>query len=120
MCWPFVAIPINFSYVEINGRKYRDGGILSNTPVKELIHKHDEMGIKKLGLDFDHTLKNSWSNKIRNDDIIKFAEMINQKKFLDLELSIVNLHPSEEKDEQIPSLYDYDMAKDREMILDSW
>lgn len=109
------AIPKNFSYVEINGKKYWDGGILSNTPIKELIHKHDEMWIKRLGLEFDN-LKYFESNKIRNDydDVIKLTEIMNQKKIPDLELSIVNLHPSEEKDEQIPSLYDYDMTKDRE------
>ena len=57
------AIPINFSYVEINGRKYWDGGILSNTPVTELIHKHDEFWIKRLGLDsVNSSLKNSESN----------------------------------------------------------
>ncbi len=34
------AIPINYSYIEINGNKYWDGGILSNTPVRELISSH--------------------------------------------------------------------------------
>ena len=115
------AIPINFSYVEINGRKYWDGGILSNTPVTELIHKHDEFWIKRLGLDsVNSSLKTSESNnKLTNDDdddddVIKLNEIIHEKKIPNLELSIVNLHPSEEKDEQIPSLYDYDMTKDRQ------
>ena len=28
------AIPINYPYMEINEKKYWDGGILSNTPIK--------------------------------------------------------------------------------------
>ena len=78
------AIPINFSYVEINGRKYWDGGILSNTPVTELIHKHDEFWIKRLGLDSVNSLKNSESNnKLTNgddDDVIKLNEIIHEKE----------------------------------------
>ena len=31
-----------------------------------------------------------------------------------MELCIINLYPSTEKGEQIPSLYDYDLTKDRE------
>ncbi len=111
------AIPNNFSYMEINGKKYWDGGILSNTPIRELIHKYDDFWIKRLGLGSDDgSSKNLGSNnKLINDsDVIKLKEIINQKQIPDLELSIVNLHPSEEKDEQIPSLYDYDMTKDRE------
>ena len=51
------AIPINYSYIEINGDKYWDGGIL---------------------------------------------------------LTIVNLHPESEEGDHIPTLYDYDMTKDRQ------
>ena len=110
------AIPKNFSYMEINGKKYWDGGILSNTPVRELIHKYDDFWIKRLELNSNNGSKNlEPNNKLINDaDVIKLKEILNQKKIPDLELSIVNLHPSEEKDEQIPSLYDYDMTKDRE------
>ena len=111
------AIPSNFSYMEIKGKKYWDGGILSNTPVRELIHKYDDFWIKRLGLGSDDgSSKNLGSNNklINYADVIKLKEIINQKQIPDLELSIVNLHPSEEKDEQIPSLYDYDMTKDRE------
>ena len=111
------AIPKNFPFVEINGRKYWDGGILSNTPVRELVHKYDDFWVKILGLDSDNSSANSESNNnklIDDDDLIELNKIINQKKIPNLELSIVNLHPSEERDEQIPSLYDYDMTKDRE------
>ena len=111
------AIPKNFPFVEINGRKYWDGGILSNTPVRELVHKYDDFWVKILGLDSDNSSANSESNNnklIDDDDLVELNKIINQKKIPNLELSIVNLHPSEERDEQIPSLYDYDMTKDRE------
>ena len=35
------AIPINYPFMEINGNKYWDGVILSNTPVRELIDYHN-------------------------------------------------------------------------------
>jgi NTE family protein len=109
------AIPKNFPFVEINGKKYWDGGILSNTPVRELVHKYDNFWVKILGLDSDNSSANSESNnKLIDNDIVELNKIINQKKIPNLELSIVNLHPSEERNEQIPSLYDYDMTKDRE------
>ena len=100
---------------EINGKKYWDGGILSNTPVRELVHKYDDFWVKILGLDSDNSSANSESNnKLFDNDIVELNKIIKQKKIPNLELSIVNLHPSEERNEQIPSLYDYDMTKDRE------
>ena len=42
------AIPINYPYMEINGNKYWDGGILSNTPVRELINSHNTFWTKKV------------------------------------------------------------------------
>lgn len=108
------AIPKNFPYVEINGRKYWDGGILSNTPVRELVHKYDDFWVSILGLDSDNSANSKSNNELIDDDVLELNKIINQKKIPNLELSIVNLHPSEEIDEQIPSLYDFDMTKDRE------
>jgi NTE family protein len=108
------AIPKNFPYVEINGRKYWDGGILSNTPVRELVHKYDDFWVTILGLDSDNSANSKSNNKLSDDAVLELYKIINQKRIPNLELSVVNLHPSEEKDEQIPSLYDYDMTKDRE------
>jgi hypothetical protein len=108
------AIPKNFPYVEINGRKYGDGGILSNTPVRELVHKYDDFWVTILGLDSDNSANSKSNNKLSDDAVLELYKIITQKRIPNLELSVVNLHPSEEKDEQIPSLYDYDMTKDRE------
>ena len=75
----------------------------------------NDFWVKILGLDSDNSSANSKSNnKLIEEDVVELNKIINQKKIPNLELSIVNLHPSEERDEQIPSLYDYDMTKDRE------
>ena len=53
--------------------------LLSNTPVRELIHKYDDFWIKRLGLDSDDgSSKNLGSNnKLINDaDVIKLKEII--------------------------------------------
>lgn len=65
-------------------------------------------------MDSDNSANSELNNKLIDDDVLELNKIINQKKIPNLELSIVNLHPAEEKDEQIPSLYDYDMTKDRE------
>ncbi len=97
------AIPINYPYVEINGNKYWDGGILSNTPVRELISRHNTFWKKN---DSEGTLTfDKW------DD---FYEIQKENSIPDLLLSIVNLHPESEEGDHIPTLYDYDMTKDRE------
>ena len=98
-----LAIPINYPYVEINGNKYWDGGILSNTPVRELISRHNTFWKKN---DSEGTLTfDKW------DD---FYEIQKENSIPDLLLSIVNLHPESEEGDHIPTLYDYDMTKDRE------
>jgi NTE family protein len=97
------AIPINYQYVEINGNKYWDGGILSNTPVRELINNHNTFWKKDDSegmLTFD-----KW------DDFYKIQK---ENSIPDLSLTIVNLHPESEEGDHIPTLYDYDMTKDRE------
>jgi NTE family protein len=97
------AIPINYPYVDINGNKYWDGGILSNTPVRELISSHNTFWKTD---DTEGTLTfDKW------DD---FYEIQKENSIPDLSLTIVNLHPESEEGDHIPALYDYDMTKDRE------
>ena len=47
------AVPKNFAYEEINERKYWDGGIVSNTPLRELISQHTVYWKETLRLDSD-------------------------------------------------------------------
>jgi predicted acylesterase/phospholipase RssA len=99
------AVPKNFAYEEINGRKFWDGGIVSNTPLRELISEHTIFWKEKLGLDSEkeiltHSTWKDWKE--------------NKQKIPKVEVCIVNLHPSQEAGSHVPSLYDYDMTKDRE------
>lgn len=34
------CIPLFYEYEEIQGRKFWDGGVLSNTPLREVLHMH--------------------------------------------------------------------------------
>lgn len=99
------AVPKNFAYEEINGRKFWDGGIVSNTPLRELISQHSVFWKETLGLDSDQEklTYSTWRDWMEN-----------KPKIPNVEVCIVNLHPSEEAGAHVPSLCDYDMTIDRE------
>jgi predicted acylesterase/phospholipase RssA len=71
------ALPEFYDPKEINGRKFWDGGILSNTPLHELLSAH----------------KDYWVN-------------VGNKEVPDLEIYIVNVHSSTIEDSNIPKNYD--------------
>ncbi len=100
-----VAVPKNFAYEEINGQKYWDGGIMSNTPLRELLSQHTIFWKEKLRLDSEKERLTyaTWKNWRENE-----------QKIPNVKVCIVNLHPSKEAGSHIPSLDDYDMTKDRE------
>ena len=94
------SIPIFFDYEVIDNRRYWDGAILSNTPLRELISSH----------------KTFWENKngIKEVDSEKFLDMIwkgEQDKLLvpDMDVYIVSVWPSREQD--VPT--DHDGLRDR-------
>lgn len=105
------AIPKNYPYVDIDGIKYWDGGILSNTPIRELLSEHSKLWVERLGIDYDpkHELSYEKEKEWFKEDRNKY-----KKNIPDLELFVINLYPSKENGEQIPSLTDYDGTKDRE------
>jgi NTE family protein len=43
------SLPEFYEYEKINGRELWDGGILSNTPIRELIQAHKEFWQYKIG-----------------------------------------------------------------------
>lgn len=108
------AIPINYSYIEINGDKYWDGGILSNTPVRELISSHRTFWKKDDSDDDDYDSSADSEGKLSFDQWNDFYETQKTYYIPDLSLTIVNLHPESEEGDHIPTLYDYDMTKDRQ------
>lgn len=106
------AIPINYQYMEINENKYWDGGILSNTPVRELISNHTTFWTKRYEGNLE-TLLDTQDN-LAFDKWDSYYKIQKENHIPNLSLTIVNLHPAKEEDSHIPSPYDYDMTKDRE------
>ncbi len=75
------SLPEFYEYEEINGRKFWDGGILSNTPIRETIQAHKEFWEYKTG------------SKNLEDSILDEASL----KVPDLELYVINLWHSDDK-----------------------
>jgi NTE family protein len=74
------SLPEFYEYEEIGGRKFWDGGILSNTPIRELIQAHKDFWEYKKG-----------SNELENS-ILEEASF----NVPDLELYIINLVHSDD------------------------
>jgi predicted acylesterase/phospholipase RssA len=101
------SIPKNYAFEIIDGHKFWDGGILSNTPLRELISHHITWWSDKRDLEYEEDLSfENWS-KSKDDTNIP-----------NLDLYIVNLHPTKEGKEEDSNTHiaedDYDMIKDRE------
>jgi NTE family protein len=79
------TIPIFYKFREIGGHQFCDGGILSNTPFRELLQSHHDY----------------WTTKTGE----------NNNKIPDLEVYIINVHPSKINIDSVPK--DYDGIKDR-------
>ena len=76
------TLPESYDAKEIGGRKFWDGGVLSNTPLNELLYAH----------------RDYWVN-------------VENKEVPDLEIYIVNVHPSTIDVNQMPE--QFDEVKDR-------
>ena len=103
------AIPINYPYIEISEKineeiskkKYWDGGILSNTPLRELISSHTDFYSK----DYDkepEDIKKSKDPKAtltfdKWDEFSNFQKEYSEYKIPNLSLYVVNLHPEVEE-----------------------
>jgi predicted acylesterase/phospholipase RssA len=93
------SLPEFYEYEEIAGRKFWDGGILSNTPIRELIQAHKEFWEYKIG-----------STELE-DSIVDVASLT----VPDLEIYLVNLWHSD--DNSVPS--DPDGMTERHMDIKS-
>ena len=105
------AVPINYSYVEIDGQKYWDGGILSNTPVRELLSEHSLYWTQKRE---QEDKEKEEENKIVYPEWQGYYDKVKENNIPNLDIYIVNLFPASEENDKIPSLYDYDLTKERE------
>ena len=86
------TLPLSYGFREIGGRKFCDGGILSNTPFRELLQAH----------------RDYWKGVVGED----------KDEIPDLDVYIINVHPSKyitdlhtTKQDTIPE--DYDGVRDR-------
>jgi predicted acylesterase/phospholipase RssA len=69
------TLPKFYDFREIGGHKFCDGGLLSNTPFRELLQAHQSY----------------WMNEIGKRKLDKDKD---KEKIPDLEVHIVNVHPS--------------------------
>jgi hypothetical protein len=103
------SVPLHYGYTEIEAvnskgeketRYFWDGGLLSNTPLRELISEHLLFWKNKLNVDPEKLSAANWiENQIH-------------RKAPDLDVYVVSVWPSKENKHAIP-LYDYDLTKDR-------
>src|SRR5215208_3500291 len=103
------SVPLHYRYTEIEainskGEKethyFWDGGLLSNTPLRELISEHILFWKNRLKIDPKELSADKWS------------ENQSKWKIPDLEAYVVSVWPSKEDKHSIP-LNDYDLTKDR-------
>ncbi len=90
-------MPEVYAYEDIDGRKFWDGGLMSNTPIKELIGAHkkyweERIGSKNLEDSFRRNLKSKEGKGEKTNGSLKLQE---QQQYIqripDLEIYIVNL-----------------------------
>lgn len=93
------SLPEFYEYEKINGREFWDGGILSNTPIRELIQAHKEFWEYKIG------------SRDLEDSILQEANLV----IPDLEIYLVNLWHSD--DNSVP--YDPDGITERHIDIKS-
>ena len=114
------SIPINYGFEVIDGHKFWDGGILSNTPLRELISNHITWWSDKI--ESERTQDENRKSKNKDNELeLSFDNWYKSgegTKIPDLKVYIVNLHPTKEGREGDGSSPiakdDYDMMKDRE------
>lgn len=81
------TLPEFYVYEEIDGRMFWDGGLLSNTPIRELLEAHKKFWEKSIGTqNLENSLKKKGSDNLDYDDKQGRAPRIP-----DLELYIINV-----------------------------
>jgi NTE family protein len=117
------TLPEVYTYEEIEGRRFWDGGVLSNTPIRELLEAHKRFWEKRIG---SQNLENSFRkmrSKVVIDDSNEYKKSQEQQmqRIPDLELYIVNVFDPKEIDTNIGGgnivPQDFDGVKDRHMDI---
>ncbi len=119
-------MPEVYAYEDIDGRKFWDGGLMSNTPIKELIEAHKKywekrIGPKNLEDSFRRNLKSKEGKEEKTNGSLKLQE---QQQYIqripDLEIYIVNLlDPKQNNSNTIMTMVpeDFDGVKDRHLDI---
>lgn len=119
------SIPEVYAFEEIDGRKFWDGGVLSNTPIKELIDAHQRFWEKRIG---SKNLENPIRRKMRynergegmNSYTSKSQEQQQIQRIPNLEIYVVNLFdPKENNSNTVRNVasYDFEWIKDRNIDI---
>jgi NTE family protein len=118
------TLPEVYAYEDIDGHKFWDGGLLSNTPIQELLEAHKKFWEKRIGSD---NLENSFRRKMKigEDKINEYntlheEELNNIQRIPDLELYIVNLLDAKENNSNTDSNIvpqDFDGVRDRHVDI---
>lgn len=111
-----LTLPEFYVYEEIDGRKFWDGGLLSNTPIRELLEAHKRFWEKRIGTqNLENSLKKKGSDNLDYDDRQGRAQRIP-----DLELYIINVFSPKENGATTGEdfiLEDIDGVRDRKMDI---
>jgi predicted acylesterase/phospholipase RssA len=112
------TLPEVYAYEDIDGRKFWDGGLLSNTPIRELLEAHKRFWGKRIGSD---NLENSVRRRGRKSGST-YEQNTSQEQMQrvpDLEIYIVNLLDPKENDSNTGEIVpqDFDGVRDRHMDI---
>lgn len=111
------AIPEVYAYEDIDGHKFWDGGVLSNTPIKELLEAHKRFWGKRIGSD---SLENSFRRRGRKPGSSPEQDQPQEQmqRIPDLEIYIVNLLDPKENDTKTGEIVPQDIDGVRDRHID--
>ncbi|HKU82801.1 MAG TPA: patatin-like phospholipase family protein [Candidatus Nitrosocosmicus sp.] len=88
------SLPEVYAYEDVDGRMLWDGGLLSNTPVKELIEAHQRFWEKRIGSkNLEDSFRAKITSKEMNNNYLRKSQEQKEPnpRIPDLEIYIVNL-----------------------------
>ena len=122
------SLPEVYAYENVDGRMFCDGGLISNTPIKELVNAHKRFWEKRIG---SKNLENSFRVKVKRTGLTEKEELDNysrksqvqkqKQRIPDLELYVVNLlDPKVSNSNSIKNIVpqDFDGVRSRHIDLE--
>ena len=111
------TLPEVYVYEDLDGHKFWDGGLLSNTPIRELLEAHKRFWEKRIGPEnLENTFRRNTTNRVVDMNEYDNPQDNLGQKIPDLELYIVNLlSPNKTDGNSVPE--DFDGVKGRHMDI---